>query len=165
MERSITGFRRDAAGDWTALLGCGHSQHVRHDPPFVDRPWVLSVEGRAERLGESLNCVRCERMELPSHFVAYHRTPEFSADSMPSALRADHATGLGVWAKIVVTRGTVRYCVPDLALDAQLGPGHDGIVVPEARHSVDPAGDARFHVEFYHAPNSERNDAFADAPG
>ena len=59
MQRPITGFARDESGDWTALLSCGHRQHVRHDPPLVSRPWTLTATGRASRLSEHLDCVRC----------------------------------------------------------------------------------------------------------
>jgi hypothetical protein len=33
---------------------------VRHDPPWQVRPWVVSPEGRAGRLGTTLECRRCE---------------------------------------------------------------------------------------------------------
>ena len=34
--------------DWVAELECGHTQHVRHDPPWTNRPWVsLSRDGTA----------------------------------------------------------------------------------------------------------------------
>lgn len=59
----IRGFDLDAEGHWVALLSCGHRQHVRHDPPLVERRWVLTEEGRAGRLGVELRCVRCERGE------------------------------------------------------------------------------------------------------
>ena len=29
-----------------AELECGHNQHVRHDPPWECRPWVVTPEGR-----------------------------------------------------------------------------------------------------------------------
>ena len=45
MQRAITGFATDAAGDPIALLSCGHPQHVRHRPPFFERPWVTSEAG------------------------------------------------------------------------------------------------------------------------
>lgn len=149
MQRPITGFERDEAGDWTARLNCGHAQHVRHDPPFANRPWVTTPEGRATRLGELLDCLRCDRMEMPDHAVAFKQTPEFTADSVPGALRTDHATAAGTWARIVVTAGTVRYRVPTLGVDTRLSPAHPGVVVPEAPHSVEPSPDARFHVEFF----------------
>jgi hypothetical protein len=31
--RRIVGFHTDVEGDWVADLECGHTQHVRHDPP------------------------------------------------------------------------------------------------------------------------------------
>jgi hypothetical protein len=53
------GFDQDEAGDWVALLACGHRQHVRHRPPWHERPWVLTEEGRADRLGSPLECPAC----------------------------------------------------------------------------------------------------------
>lgn len=63
MKRAIVGFRQDAAGDWIADLACGHSQHVRHDPPFQARPWVLTEAGRHARLGIDLDCKKCNEAE------------------------------------------------------------------------------------------------------
>jgi hypothetical protein len=60
MRRKVTGFHQDEHGDWVAELDCGHPQHVRHDPPWTQRPWVLSPEGRASRLGMELDCKRCD---------------------------------------------------------------------------------------------------------
>jgi hypothetical protein len=66
MERAIVGYHLDEHEDWVAELECGHGQHVRHRPPFHTRPWTLTAEGRAERLGTILNCVICDRTE-PTH--------------------------------------------------------------------------------------------------
>ena len=60
MQQSIIGFHQDEYGDWVADLACGHGQHVRHQPPFVSRPWVLTEHGRAQHLRSTLNCKRCE---------------------------------------------------------------------------------------------------------
>ena len=57
--RAIIGFHQDEAGDWVAELACGHGQHVRHRPPWTLRPWVLTLEGRAARIGVPLACVLC----------------------------------------------------------------------------------------------------------
>lgn len=64
MQRAITGYHQDEAGDWVAELACGHAQHVRHRPPFEQRPWVHSEQGRAERIGTPLTCPLCDREEL-----------------------------------------------------------------------------------------------------
>lgn len=60
MERAIIGFETDETGDWVALLECGHRQHVRHKPPFQDRPWTQTTLGRASRVGTPLTCVLCD---------------------------------------------------------------------------------------------------------
>lgn len=58
-ERAIVDFHRDEEGDWVADLACGHTQHVRHNPPWVNRPWVTTAAGRASFLGRSLRCRDC----------------------------------------------------------------------------------------------------------
>jgi hypothetical protein len=63
MEQSIVGFEQDELGDWRAILACGHRQHVRHNPPLVERPWVLMAEGRARFLGYKLDCKWCDEEE------------------------------------------------------------------------------------------------------
>ena len=60
MERRMTGFHQDEEGHWVAELECGHNQHVRHDPPWESRPWVVTPEGRRSRLGVRLNYGKCE---------------------------------------------------------------------------------------------------------
>ena len=56
----MVGFEQDEVGDWVALLACGHRQHVRHRPPWQEREWVLTADGRQERLGSPLECVECD---------------------------------------------------------------------------------------------------------
>jgi hypothetical protein len=60
MKQPIAGYHKDEHDDWVAELACGHFQHVRHKPPFFNRPWVESQEGRKRMLGEVLNCVKCD---------------------------------------------------------------------------------------------------------
>ena len=47
----ITGFHLDEDNDWLAGLSCGHTQHVRHNPPWQQREWVLSDKGRNDFIG------------------------------------------------------------------------------------------------------------------
>jgi len=65
MQQAMSGFHQDEEGDWVAELVCGHFQHVRHRPPWINRPWVVTVEGRSQMLGYPLNCVKCDRQEPP----------------------------------------------------------------------------------------------------
>ena len=61
MQQPIVGFHLDAAQDWVAELACGHDQHVRHDPPWIERPWTQTPAGRKWALGQFLNCRKCDR--------------------------------------------------------------------------------------------------------
>jgi len=63
--RRIVGFHQDEESHWVADLECGHTQHVRHDPPWQSRPWVVTEDGRASRLGVELGCVLCATQTPP----------------------------------------------------------------------------------------------------
>jgi hypothetical protein len=58
----ITGFHRDHEGQWVAELACGHTQHVRHEPPWQVREWTQSESGRQSRLGSTLDCPLCNEL-------------------------------------------------------------------------------------------------------
>ena len=65
MQQKITGFHLDEEQHWVAELACGHNQHVRHNPPWVSRPWVTTPEGRARMLGHELSCRKCDAGAAP----------------------------------------------------------------------------------------------------
>lgn len=153
MKRPIIRFGHDDIGDWVATLSCGHLQYVRHTPPFINRPWITTETGRKSKIGKMLNCVRCDKLELPDSFIPYKKTPIFTEESLPTSLKNDHSTKAGVWAKIIVTEGKLRYRVDTLETDVELSLGKSGIVVPEVLHSVVPLGMVRFFVEFYKEPD------------
>lgn len=150
MLRPIDGYHQDEALDWVAELRCGHGQHVRHRPPFWQRPWVLTAEGRAGMLGVELPCALCDRFEMPAGFAPYERTRELDARSVPPGLLGQHATAPGVWGVIHVVAGRLRYIVEaPLARELELDEAHPGIVVPEVVHRVVPEPDVRFFVELH----------------
>ena len=60
MRQKITGFHLDESEHWVADLACGHTQHVRHDPPWQSRPWVICEQQRMEKIGFELDCVLCD---------------------------------------------------------------------------------------------------------
>jgi hypothetical protein len=57
--RAVTGFHQGEEGHWVAELECGHSQHMRHQPPWQDRAWVLTTEGRRRFIGAAIPCPLC----------------------------------------------------------------------------------------------------------
>lgn len=152
MKRAITGFRRDEHGDWVAFLDCGHPQHVRHRPPFVNRPWTVQEDTRNAMIGVQLDCSRCDRMEWPDGFVPARRTREFDEATLPSGLAKDHATRRGVWARIHVVAGTLKYHVgAPIHRDFLVEAPATGIIVPEVPHRVEAIAAVRFFVVFWHA--------------
>src|SRR3569832_2441381 len=60
MHQNITGFHLDDEQDWVAELECGHNQHVRHRPPWINRPWVMTENGRASMLSQTLQYKKCD---------------------------------------------------------------------------------------------------------
>ncbi|WP_296127701.1 DUF3565 domain-containing protein [Pseudomonas sp. Ga0074129] len=52
-------FRQDEHGDWVAVLSCGHTQHLRHQPPWQNRAWVLDAQKRQAQLGKAFLCGWC----------------------------------------------------------------------------------------------------------
>ncbi|MEH6457861.1 MAG: DUF3565 domain-containing protein [Cocleimonas sp.] len=68
MERKITGYHLDEHKDWVAELDCHHGQHVRHNPPFINRSWVISEQGRNSKLGEYLHCKKCDENAEPDNW-------------------------------------------------------------------------------------------------
>ena len=63
MKQSMVGFKKDEENHWVAVLECGHCQHVRHSPPFISRPWVVTASGRTSMLGYHLECKKCDTGE------------------------------------------------------------------------------------------------------
>jgi len=63
MKQAIVAYHKDDFEDWVARLACGHFQHVRHHPPFINRPWVEKEAGRQKMIGYQLNCIKCENGE------------------------------------------------------------------------------------------------------
>ena len=55
----ITGFHLNEDNHWVANLSCGQTQHVRHNPPWYQREWVLSDSGRNDFIGFELEYKSC----------------------------------------------------------------------------------------------------------
>jgi len=150
VKRPIEEFFEDDEPAWVARLSCGHTVHRRHQAPFVERPWVLSEAGRRARVGSDVDCVGCDRMEIPEAFEPYRRTRVFTADTVPAALASAHSTRRGVWGLIHVEEGELEYeRFAPLEGRSVLAPGTPGVVVPEVEHKVTPRGPVSFCVEFW----------------
>lgn len=54
MKQKVVSFDKDEEGDWCAALSCGHTQHIRHNPPWFNRPWVEQAKNRENFVGHDL---------------------------------------------------------------------------------------------------------------
>ncbi len=143
------GFRQDEAGDWVAELSCLHAQHVGHAPPFRLKPWVLDDGQRADRVGSVLDCPRCDRAELPEGLRVVRSTEIWDEDTVPAALCRAHRLAAGVWGRLRVQRGTLRFRArTDPPLDVMVGQDTPQPIPPEVEHQVALVGQVRFSVEF-----------------
>lgn len=161
MLRPIIGFRQDDRGDWIADLSCLHSQHVRHQPPFQDRSWVLTEPGRAERVGTELACPLCDRAELPDRLRVARSAGPFNAETLPAGLRRDHRVADGTWGLLRVIGGNARFrMTTDRPFDVRLGAGDEQAIPPMVLHQVTPEGPMEIVIEFLvrsDAPGSDTN--------
>jgi hypothetical protein len=55
----IEGFIQDEDGHWVVQLSCGHTQHLRHQPPWQSRQWVLDPLARERQIGKTFACGWC----------------------------------------------------------------------------------------------------------
>jgi tellurite resistance-related uncharacterized protein len=90
---------------------------------------------------------------LPADATPYQRTREFSESTVPDALRRRHTTKPGVWGRIRVVEGRLRYRILEPQVEEHvLSADVPGIVEPGVPHQVEPLGAVRFYVEFLRRP-------------
>lgn len=155
MERTITGFTADTAGDWVAELSCGHRRHVRHRPPFEERRWVLDAAGRAGRVGTGIDCGLCDRGELPEGLVPVRTGPVWDESTFPPGLGRRHRLPDGTWGRLRVHEGRLR-----VVFGGSGGPGTvvgagDAVGLPPGvTHAVVPEGPVRFSLDLFGLPDA-----------
>ncbi len=87
--------------------------------------------------------------ELPANVSAYKRTDTFSENTIPAGLLKSHNTKAGVWGKIVILKGELRYRILEPQIEEHvLTADRFGVVEPQVRHEVMPLGEVSFYVEF-----------------
>jgi tellurite resistance-related uncharacterized protein len=145
----MVAFHLDDQGDWVAELSCLHRQHIRHDPPFWEAPWILDPAARAARVGEPLDCPLCDRAELPADLGVARTTATWTEATMPAALQRSHRIAPRTWGLLQVEQGGLRFVIesePAVAVD--LRAGDERAIPPEVDHHVEALGPVRFHIDF-----------------
>jgi len=155
VNRTIVGFHEDDVGDWVAELSCLHGQHVRHQPPFRERPWVVDAVGRAAHVGTELDCPLCDRAELPDGLAPDRTAGPFTDATLPGGLRSAHRVAAGRWGVLRVLEGevTLVFEAPP-PTSARLVAGESHPIPPEVPHHVEPAGTFELAVDFLVRPQA-----------
>ncbi len=87
---------------------------------------------------------------LADGVVQYRSSPEFTEHTVPAALLRRHTTAAGVWGRIRIIEGSLRYKILAPSLEVHtLTPTLSGIVEPQVPHEVECIGPVRFCVEFH----------------
>jgi tellurite resistance-related uncharacterized protein len=156
MIRTIVGFRQDDEGDWVAQLSCLHSQHVRHRPPFQEREWVLTGEGRATRIGSDIDCPLCDRAEQPEGLRLARTAGPFDAASLPAGLRREHRIAEATWGVLRVIEGSVGlFIATDPTITVNLARGEHQSIPPGVPHRLTLDGSFRIAIDFLVAGQGE----------
>ncbi len=158
MDRTVTDFRLDEENDWVAVLDCHHGRHVRHHPPWQERPWTQTEEGRRSMIGQTVDCPKCEWIEMPEELVHDRTTAEWSADTVPRAIRRDHKVASGVWGRVRVLEGSIRFGFADgrggeAGTDGVLEVGVDQPIPPDRPHHLEVVGPVKVVVDFFVMPS------------
>jgi tellurite resistance-related uncharacterized protein len=113
------------------------------------RAWVQEAEGRRARLGTVLGCPHCDRAELPDGLLLIRSSREWDDQTMPTSLLRSHRIARGMWGRIVVRHGHLRFVArTDPELDVVLGPDATQAIPPEVEHEVRPLGPVSFSIDF-----------------
>ena len=87
---------------------------------------------------------------MPPGLTLTRTTPEFTESTVPAGLLRVHHVAAGVWGRVCVRTGELRFVFEDSpATSHQLRAGDSLDIPPATAHRVEPTGAVRFVVEFY----------------
>lgn len=87
--------------------------------------------------------------DLPTNVEKYAESPEFTEKNVPAKLTSIHNTKAGVWGRLCILDGRLKYIIPGPPLKACIiESGQTGIIRPEEPHRVEIIGFVRFKIEF-----------------
>jgi tellurite methyltransferase len=89
-----------------------------------------------------------EIMDL-SDKTPYKKTPIFNKKNVPKAILEKHNTKEGVWGKLVVVSGTLKFIDLEKDEEVVLDKGEFQIIEPTKWHKVVLIDNVEFFIEFY----------------
>lgn len=114
---------------------------------------MLDEAKRTARVGSELDCLLCDRAELPDGLTVVRTTAVWDEKTLPEALKRTHRVAPATWGRLRVQRGRLRFVVTTHPpLDVVVGPDAPQAIPPEVEHRVEPLGEVRFLVELLRRP-------------
>ena len=88
--------------------------------------------------------------ELPGGVRLVRTTRVFRADGVPAGLLSQHRVAEGVWGRLVVGSGRLRFVADDDPTVERVVVAGDEVVIPPKRtHHLELLGDVEFIIEFH----------------
>ena len=118
MKSTISGFHQDQLGDWVADLACGHTRHMRHDPPWQNREWITTPEGRTRFIGSVVACKVCAESGQEGHMTENEAARKREQQRIAQAVRAACLQAAIEAYEYAQIKGLCQEGAWDLAVDA-----------------------------------------------
>jgi len=91
-----------------------------------------------------------DRPEMPAGLSLTRATQELTALTAPAALLSAHRVADGVWGRLKVHKGSLRFVFEGHADEPLIITAGEHVDIPPGRlHHIEPADDAIFLVEFH----------------
>ena len=92
-----------------------------------------------------------ERGSLPPGLMLHRTTDVFTDTTVPAGLLRAHRVAPGVWGRLVVRAGRLRFVweVAESGDPLDLVDGDSVVIPPDTPHRVEPHAGCRFVVEFH----------------
>jgi tellurite resistance-related uncharacterized protein len=150
IDRAIVAVQEESPGTCVVELDCGHRRHVRDRPPLERHSWVRDPATRAARVGQRIECGRCDALERPAAASRYREGPIWDQGTVPRGLLGAHRLAPGVWGELTIVDGRVRLrFLPPLDRVHELGIGDTVSIPPEVPHQLELVGDVRLRLDFW----------------
>lgn len=87
--------------------------------------------------------------DLPGGLELVRTTAAFTARTVPAGLLREHRIAAGVWGRLRVLEGSVRFVLEATGDHRDVRAGEHQVIEPEVPHRVEPSDDVVFLVEFH----------------
>lgn len=123
---------------------------IQKKPALSDAKEWRHVQDKRQYLDFGEDHMDASLPKPPETLVEYHRTPEYTADNAPASLLHDHHIKAGVWGRLVILEGQLRYCLEDGRGGSWiLSPVHSAWIPPDLPHRVEFIGPVCFYVSYW----------------